>query len=187
MKSSPTLRKITDRLLLRSLVEADAEDLALLADDFSVWENLRDSMPIPYTVDDALGYIDACMEEQPPLSFGIFWDGKLAGMVGLIPGRDVNRITGEVGYWVGKPFRERGIASSALRELMQYAWEEFGFYKLTACVFEGNVASVRVLEKCGFTQEAVLKGHAFKNGKIRDEWRFACFNPNFNRQRFQVW
>ena len=180
------VRKINERLLLRPPVEADAEDLVRLADDRSVWENLRDAVPSPYTAADALDFIEVCAQEQPPQSFGIFCDGRFAGMVGLVPGRDVNRITGELGYWVGRPFRGQGIATAALGEMMQYALEEFGFYKLTACVFEGNGASVRVLEKCGFTQEAVLKKHALKNGTVCDEWRFAYFNPAFEPKRFGI-
>lgn len=176
MKRTPAVRKISQRLLLRTLVEADAPVLALLANDRSVWENLRDAIPLPYGIDDALHYIHQCAKEQPPLSFGIFCDGVLTGMVGLVPGRDVNRITGEVGYWVGTPHRGQGTATAALAEMMRYALQEFGFYKLTAGVFAGNGASVRVLQKCGFTQEAVLKGHALKNGTIMDEWRFAYIN-----------
>lgn len=186
MKSASGLRQISPNLFLRPLLETDAQALALLADDRSVWENLRDSMPQPYTDADARDYIDQCSEEQPPRSFGIFWNGALAGMAGLIPGRDVNRITGEVGYWVGQPYRGQGLATATLRELMRYAWEEFGFFKLSACVFEGNTASVRVLEKCGFRQEAVLEGNALKAGIIRDEWRFCTFNPDFNPARFSA-
>lgn len=186
MKSRTPVYQISENLLLRPLAAGDAEDLTLLADDRSVWENLRDSMPTPYTYEDALGYIDAHLEDQPPLSFGIFFHGKLAGMVGLNPGRDVNRITGEVGYWVGVPFRRQGIATEALCEIMRYAFAEFGFFKLTACVFEGNDASVGVLKKCGFEQEATLQKNALKNGVVKDEWRFFYFNPNFNPDRFQV-
>lgn len=184
MRDGILIRKISERLALRVPVEADADDLVRLADDRSVWENLRDSMPSPYTAEDARDFIAMCREEQPPVSFGIFYDGRLAGMVGLIPGRDVNRITGELGYWVGKPFRRQGIATAALTEMMRYALDEFGFFKLTACVFEGNAASVRVLQKCGFEQEAVLKKHALKNGHVYDERRFAYFNPAFDPKRF---
>jgi len=155
-----------------------------MADDRSVWENLRDAMPMPYTYDDALGFIESCMEEQPPLSFGIFVHGRFAGMVGLVPGRDVYRITGEVGYWLGRPYRGKGIATAALREMMRYAFAEFGFRKLTACVFEGNTASVRVLERCGFRQEATLHNHILKDGRIKDEWRFGYPNPDFKPGRF---
>ena len=40
-------------------------------------------------------------------------------------------------------------------------------------MFSFNTASQRVLEKCGFEREAVLKSSVIKNGKIYDEYRYA--------------
>jgi RimJ/RimL family protein N-acetyltransferase len=51
-----------------------------------------------------------------------------------------------VGYWVGREFWDRGIASEALKQFVGVVEER----PLTASVAEHNVASLRVLEKCGF-------------------------------------
>lgn len=53
----------------------------------------------------------------------------------------------EVGYWIGKKFWGKGIATNALREFLN----EFKIRPLVAHVAKHNVASRRVLEKCGFT------------------------------------
>lgn len=68
--------------------------------------------------------------------------GEVAGHVGL------HRWYGEpeVGYWLGREFWGRGIATEALRLLL----EEVRFRPLYARVAVRNVASRRVLEKCGF-------------------------------------
>jgi RimJ/RimL family protein N-acetyltransferase len=53
----------------------------------------------------------------------------------------------EVGYWFGRAFWGRGIATAALREYLR----EVTVRPLYAHVAQHNVGSRRVLEKCGFT------------------------------------
>jgi RimJ/RimL family protein N-acetyltransferase len=53
----------------------------------------------------------------------------------------------EVGYWIGKPFWGKGIATKALSELLA----ELTVRPLYARVAKSNAGSIRVLEKCGFT------------------------------------
>lgn len=56
----------------------------------------------------------------------------------------------EVGYWVARPYWNRGICSEALRLLIDYCFDEKGFRALWADYFPDNPASGRVMEKCGF-------------------------------------
>lgn len=53
-----------------------------------------------------------------------------------------------VGYWVGRAFWGRGLATRALQELVT----ELTTRPLHAWVATSNVGSIRVLEKCGFVQ-----------------------------------
>jgi RimJ/RimL family protein N-acetyltransferase len=53
----------------------------------------------------------------------------------------------EVGYWIGRTFWGKGVATRALRAFLEEVTER----PLYAGVVEHNVASIRVLEKCGFT------------------------------------
>jgi RimJ/RimL family protein N-acetyltransferase len=52
----------------------------------------------------------------------------------------------EVGYWIGREFWGRGIASSALKQFLQ----EVKFRPLYAHAVKTNRGSIRMLEKCGF-------------------------------------
>ena len=72
----------------------------------------------------------------------IVCDGRVAGNI-LCFERDGRR---EVGYWIGKEFWGRGLATSALAELLG----EVATRPLYAVVATTNIASIRVLEKCGF-------------------------------------
>jgi len=77
--------------------------------------------------------------------------GDVAGYVACFPQHDVLN----VGYWLGRPFWGRGIATAALAQLLR----EIPMRPLFARVAEHNVGSCRVLEKCGFVQiETILPG-----------------------------
>ena len=73
----------------------------------------------------------------------IVCDGKVAGNIGAWTDADGHRL---VGYWIGSEFWGRGLATQALRELIQHETTR----PLVAHVATSNVASIRVLEKCGF-------------------------------------
>jgi RimJ/RimL family protein N-acetyltransferase len=75
----------------------------------------------------------------------ILADGQVAGNIGSWP-QDGARF---VGYWIGKEYWGRGIATRALAAFVDVVPER----PLYACVAEHNVGSIRVLEKCGFTLE----------------------------------
>jgi RimJ/RimL family protein N-acetyltransferase len=72
----------------------------------------------------------------------------------------------EVGYWIGKPFWGKGVASQALAELLRLVPTR----PLYARVASDNLASIRVLEKCGFEKIGVEKGFANARGQEIDEW-----------------
>jgi len=77
----------------------------------------------------------------------VLFEGQVAGNI-LIFDRDGKRL---VGYWIGREFWGKGLATKALAELITEVTER----PLYAYVATANVGSIRVLEKCGFT----LSGH----------------------------
>ncbi len=74
----------------------------------------------------------------------ILYDGQVAGNIVSWPQEDKQ----EVGYWLGKEFWDKGIATQALAQLLNIITAR----PLYAYVARRNLASRRVLEKCGFTQ-----------------------------------
>jgi len=73
----------------------------------------------------------------------IVFEGEVAGNL-LLFDQGGKRL---VGYWIGREFWGRGLATRALAELLAEVTER----PLHAYVATSNVGSVRVLEKCGFT------------------------------------
>jgi [ribosomal protein S5]-alanine N-acetyltransferase len=89
--------------------------------------------------------------------FAIEVNGVLAGGAG-IEACDAERAgTARVGYWLGRGYWGRGIGTDALRTLSDDALSAGILRRLEATVFAQNVASARVLEKCGFKLEGTLR------------------------------
>ena len=63
--------------------------------------------------------------------------------------------------------------TAVVRRVCRHGFEEFGLVKITAHVFPHNPASARVLDKCGFEEEGVLRKHFLKDGKLIDARLFA--------------
>jgi RimJ/RimL family protein N-acetyltransferase len=99
-------------------------------------------------------------------------NGAFAGACGLHPMSDVYARCAEVGYWLGRPFHGRGLATKALGALVKLAFEQTNLERLQAGVFEWNPASARVLEKCGFQRESVQRRSVFKDGQLIDAWLY---------------
>lgn len=164
-------------IILRSLKDEDQEALALLANNKKVWDNVRDMLPHPYTIDDAIAFINSAKNENPQVSFAIEYDGAFCGMIGLIPQKDVYRKTAEIGYWLDEPFWNKGITTTAVKLITEYAFNDLNFIRIHSGIFEYNIGSMKVLEKNGYIKDGVFKKNVFKNGKVWDEYRYSKINP----------
>lgn len=148
---------------------SDAPSLAGNANSMAIYNNLRDAFPHPYTVEDGLSFIRRAMSIPDPATLmAIVVDGYAAGSIGITPRADVERITAEIGYFIGEKYWNKGIMTEALKAMTDYAFTRFPLLKLYATPFDYNIASQRVLQKAGYELEAVLKRGAIKNGSIVD-------------------
>lgn len=115
-------------ITLRPWREADAAACAVLADDEGVAANLRDVFPHPYTEQNARDFIALCLAADPDemLSCVVEVDGAFAGSISLTRGADVARKSAELGYWFGRPFWGKGIATEAVRQMCACGFAEGG-------------------------------------------------------------
>jgi ribosomal-protein-alanine N-acetyltransferase len=121
--------------LLRPLVPGDAPALAEHANDREVSMNLRDAFPHPYALADAESYIASVMARPVQTSFGIVVDGVVGGNISLHPGTDIERISAELGYWLGRPFWGRGVISDAVQAVTRYGFEVLKLHRVFAVPF----------------------------------------------------
>ena len=159
---------------LGSLQATTPEALQQIADSEAVARNLRDMFPHPYTLEDTKIFIENVKQGKMGYVYGIYRNfEELVGVISMTPGRDVNRCSAEVGYFIGEQYWNKGYATEALKMLPTIARLNFGLIRLYATVFDFNQPSMRVLEKAGFTKEGILKSSAIKNGKVIDEHLYA--------------
>ena len=156
---------------LRPWRATDLPALLRHANDPDIAGNLRDMFPHPYTEADGLKWLP--MASIDPFNFAIEVEGQAAGSIGFIPGVDVHRVSAEIGYWLGRAFWGRGIATAAVRAATAWGFETYGWRRIYAGVFGPNAASMRVLEKAGYQREGVLRNAVIKNGRVLDQVQFA--------------
>ncbi len=160
-------------ITLRPLEKSDAQALAKVANNKKIADNLRDMFPHPYSLENANWFIQFVDSQPDTPRFAIEYQGEFAGMIGLHPQPDVYRKSVEIGYWLGEPFWGKGIATDAVKLIVDYGFNNLDINRIWAGVFAYNDGSKRVLEKNGFELEAVLKKAVYKNEKYWDEHRMA--------------
>lgn len=158
---------------VRSFHLDDAPSIARYANNRNVWINLRDAFPHPYTIKDAINFITMVKSQKPETIFTIVVDSNASGAIGFRIGKDVERISAEIGYWIAEPLWGRGIMTEVLDAVTQYAIEHFKLERVFALPYAWNSASFRVLEKCGYQLEGRMRKSAIKDGKITDQLLYA--------------
>jgi RimJ/RimL family protein N-acetyltransferase len=139
-------------------------------------------IPYPYTKDDADFWVKRCLEAQQKQSHTTEFairreDGLLVGAIGVMlhTGKGAHR--GELGYWLAKAYRGRGVMTRTVKAVVAYAFATLGLQRIEATAFTHNSASQRVLERAGLTREGVLTGWHLKDGVLIDACMFAIVAP----------
>ena len=74
--------------------------------------------------------------------------------------------SGSLGYWVGEPYARKGVMTEALRSALCFCFDNLTLHRVEAACLPANIASRRLLDKCGFREE----GYATKYLKIDGQW-----------------
>jgi [ribosomal protein S5]-alanine N-acetyltransferase len=160
-------------IALRPPIAEDAPSIAKYANDRNVWIQLRDAMPHPYSLQDAVDWLGRNLEQDPVSMFAIECEGEAIGGISLVPGTDIERRSAELGYWVGAPYWGRGIATAAVTRICRYAFEELDMLRVFATPMTSNATSRRVLEKAGFQLEGIMRRCFVKDGAVCDAALYA--------------
>ena len=157
----------TERLLLRGPVVNDAGRLAQLANDINVAGMLA-TMPHPYEPAHAEAWMSKVVMSN--------WDSEAHFAIehhafGLLGAIGITRKPGErpvLGYWLGRPFWNRGYATEAVRGILKWVKRDWRARVVTAGHFADNPASGAVLCKAGFlyTGDIALKPSLARGGAM---------------------
>lgn len=159
----------TERLRLAPLTEADAADIFPLMDDSEVmafWD--MPEIDDPDVVD---GLIRAQVAEMKA-GTAVYWSIRALAdeaFVGVCDLSEINRWhkRAEVGFMLDRKTWGQGYALEAMQAVVTFAATS-GLHKLTARTHLGNRRSEAVLEKLGFKEEGLLRGHVLRDGERRD-------------------
>ena len=168
---------VNDQVHLSEFRVSDKDALVRYLNDRDIYERtLR--IPFPYTAEDAdnwLNLVGTITQQQGcPVQWAIRdADDAIIGGCGFDDFQVGKSHRAEIGYWLAKPFWGRGIMTAVVQRVCRHAFDNFGLVKITAHVFTYNPASARVLTKCGFEQEGLLRKHYLKDGAFLDGWLFA--------------
>jgi RimJ/RimL family protein N-acetyltransferase len=147
-----------------TLREVRDEDLAVL---FEQWVDPEAAHMAAFTAPDHMDREaferrwSKLRADETVISRAIVVDGEVAGTIGSWGGPDEREVT----YWIGRSYWGKGVATSALNAFLTVDPSR----PLHARVASDNVASHRVLEKCGFRVIATERGFAeARSGEIEE-------------------
>ena len=158
---------------LRPWQEKDATSLSKYGNNRTIFDNMTDGFPSPYTIEKAKKFIAYANESNPPSILAIELNGEAIGGIGLHQQADIQRKNAELGYWIGEPFWGKGIISQSIQLMVAYGFEQFDINRIYARPFGTNIGSQKALEKAGFMLEAHLKDTIYKNEQYIDELIYA--------------
>ena len=84
-----------------------------------------------------------------------------------------------IGYFVGSRFSGKGIVSSALREVLAWCFDTLGLNRVELRCATGNVPSIRVAERLGFTREGLLRQDECLHGAFVDHYVYGLLKAEF--------
>lgn len=139
----------TERLVLRGPVRSDAEAIYRLASDFNV-AAMTANVPHPYALADAEAFLDRAMARDWARAPGFAIEHRNFGLVGMLGFKDAASGRPDLGFWLGRPYWNRGYATEAVRAALKWARRDWRKPIVTAGHFADNPASGQVLCKSGF-------------------------------------
>jgi [ribosomal protein S5]-alanine N-acetyltransferase len=156
--------------------EKDKSDLIFHINDLDVYKNTL-TIPHPYTEVNAYFYFNLVKEldikHGKPTTFAIRYDGKLIGGIGRLVSYGLESHKDEIGYYLGKDFRNKGIMTQVVVAFCDFLHQKQGLIRIEAGVFLTNPNSMSVLRKAGFEEEGMLRKYHKKGDEYKDVLLFS--------------
>lgn len=154
--------------MIRAVRPADCEELAALylanRDFLAPFEPVRP--PEFFTVDGQRERLQRQLDAETH-PFVVLDAGEIAGTINLFNIVRESLQSGTIGYWVDHRRNGRGLATGAVGQIVDYAFEDLDLHRVEAATLVDNVTSQRVLEKNAFERIGLARRFL----RIDDEWR----------------
>jgi RimJ/RimL family protein N-acetyltransferase len=176
----PAFRLTTPRLTVRTLARSDITE-------FTRYRNLPEvaryqDWPLPYTRDLAHELVDGLEAQSGPTNGGwvqlaLDHGGVLVGDLAVWLDDDTN--VAMVGYTLAPGHQGNGFAAEGLAALVDWLFNRKRVHRIAATIDPRNLASARVLERCGFEYEGTARSAAFVRGEWTDDARFSLLRDDW--------
>ena len=172
----------TERCILRRIVPDDYE---VMYENWAKYEEVCRYFPFDPVTDVEVYKEKVCRwvtnyESDTYFHWVIEWkeNGELIGTINL-GNVDEACFMSETAYMLSPEYWGKGIMTEVLRAVLGYAFHVVGLNRVQADVFDGNIASERVLTKCGMQFEGIARQKYYKNGRFIDAAQYAVLRSDF--------
>lgn len=136
---------------------------------YMLWKNYKN-------LNDAINsieyYIDCYKNDDPFKQYAIVYDEHVIGSINIVTNK--KHCTGEIAYCLTKKYWRKGIMSDAIKLLVNYYFDNYNLVRISAEVITKNIASKKLLEKCGFELEGISRKKYFcKTDEHEDVYIYA--------------
>jgi ribosomal-protein-alanine N-acetyltransferase len=171
----------TERLTLRRPVMADAGDVLLFRGDAFVQR--YNSAPITTIAEAEDQIIEAHAEygRHEGITWAVTFTGDNAtlGHIALHHWSHNHR-RAETGYDLARAYWGQGIATEALRTVLEFGFKRMNLHRIYAGTIADNHESVRLLERLGFTREGTRRESSWEDdGRFHDSAMYGLLRREF--------
>lgn len=174
----------TERLLFRRYIEEDLPFLRQLVEDPDVMRYIGDGQRKDEQYARSL-YMRMHEQYRNFDDYGLHMlihreTGERIGHAGIVAQVIDDCFEIEVGYWIHPRYWQQGYAYEAAAALTHYATEECGIERLVSMMMKGNIASMRIAEKNGFTHEKtiVADGHEVYIYSLHTPYEYTTYDDH---------
>lgn len=190
MKNLGTKKLETERLILRKFTLDDAKDMFNNygsdsdTSKYLVWNTHKN-------IEDSISYIKDVLEKYQKDNFycwGVVLKetNALFGAISVID-LDIKNHTAEVGYCYGSKWWRNGYATESFKRVIAFLFDEVGIETIYADHYLDNVASGRVMEKCGLKKEGILRKRMYdKEGILNDLVSYSILKEEYLNEKIKI-
>ena len=179
----PVIR--ADRVMLRTPQMADypawAEIRAASRDFLTPWEPLWASDELSRaSFRRRVRHYQRDLREDVGYALFIFAlnSGALVGGLTLCNVRRGVTQASTLGYWIGRPHAHQGYMTAAVRAVIPFVFDSLELHRLEASCLPTNAASIKLLERTGFTREGMARRYLRINGVWQDHLLYALLDSD---------
>lgn len=164
----------TERLVLRQITESDGEaTFRIFADDRVTEYYAWDTFTSVEQGHELAAKTAGQFRSREALRWGLVLpeSPEIIGTCGYTQWNQDHRYA-ILGYDLARPYWGQGLMSEAVAAVMQLGFERMSLHRVQATVMAGNAASIRLLERAGFSHEGVMRERMLHRGTFHDLWMF---------------